>query len=426
LRLLYTTLFFIGIPLIILRLIWRGFSISAYWQRWAERFGKSPFISEDNPVIWIHAVSVGEVEACRPLVKKLRSEYPKYQLLITTMTPTGSERVKLLFEDSVSHCYLPYDLPFAINQFIDRTNPQFGIIMETEIWPNLIFLCQKRAIPLVLANARLSQRSAKAYGRFRKFIKSILQNLTLIATQGQKDRKRFQDLGADIEKIHAIGSLKYEISLPASLKEQANAMRHLWDHNRPVFVAASTHEGEEEIVINASRTIRAKFPDLLLIIVPRHPQRFDRVAALASKSGFKILRRSEQRPCPADVQILIVDTMGELPLFYAASDVAFVGGSLVARGGHNILEPAALGRAIVTGSHYFNFNEITNDFLAAKAAIKVDDTQSLADTTITLLQNPQQRAQMGEAALQLIAGSQNASTHLINLIKYNITHHAPE
>lgn len=425
-RLFYTSLFFIAIPLIILRLIWRGFSANAYWHRWSERFGNSPIVSEDAAIIWLHAVSVGEVEACRPLVKQLRIEYPEHQLLITTMTPTGSERVKLLFEESVLHCYLPYDLPFAISRFLNRTKPQFGIIMETEIWPNLIFCCQQREIPLVLANARLSERSAKGYARFPKFIKETLQSLPLIAAQGQEDRQRFQQLGANIENVHAIGNLKYEITLPASLTEQADAMRHIWDRNRPVWVAASTHEGEEEMVINASRQVRAPFPDLLLIIVPRHPQRFDRVAALAGKAGFKTLRRSDQQACPADVQILVVDTMGELPLFYAASDVAFVGGSLVPHGGHNVLEPAALGRAIITGPHYFNFNEITTDFIAAEAVIEVNDTQSLADTTIKLLQNPQQRAQMGEAALQLIAASQHASTHLINLIKYNITHHAPE
>jgi 3-deoxy-D-manno-octulosonic-acid transferase len=423
LKILYTTLFFVCIPLLIVRLIWRGFSTPAYWQRWAERFGFGSNFNHDAPIIWIHAVSVGEVEACRPLVKQLQTEFPSHKLLITTMTPTGSERVKLLFENSVFHCYLPYDLPFAIQRFLNRTNPEFGIIMETEIWPNLLLCCQKRNIPLVLANARLSERSAKGYARFAQFIKTILHSLPLIAAQSQDDRQRFIELGAKSENVHAIGNLKYEMTLPASLTEQADAMRHIWGRNRPVWVAASTHDGEEEMVINASRQVRAHFPDLLLIIVPRHPQRFDRVATLANKAGFKTLRRSEQQACPADVQILIVDTMGELPLFYAASDVAFVGGSLVPHGGHNILEPAALGRAIVTGPHYFNFNEITTDFLAAKAVIEVSDTQSLAETTIELLQNPQQRAQMGEAARQLIASSQQASTHLINLIKFNITHH---
>lgn len=419
-KLLYTTLFTLGIPFIILRLIWRGFRAPAYWQRWPERFGASPTLLQ-KPVIWIHAVSVGEVEACRPIVKALQTEYPEHQLLITTMTPTGSARVKLLFSDSVAHCYLPYDLPFAIKRFLNRTKPQFGIIMETEIWPNLLSTCHQSAIPLVLANARLSERSAKGYARFPSFIRSVLNDLSLIAAQGPDDKKRFQHLGAENKKVHAIGNLKYEINLPASLKEQASAMRNMWDNNRPVLVAASTHEGEEEMLLNAARHIRAHFADLLLIIVPRHPERFDRVAALAQKSGVKTLRRSENRPCPSDVQVLIVDTMGELPLFYAASDVSFVGGSLVPHGGHNLLEPAILGRAVVTGPHFFNFNEITKQFLAADAALLVNDTEELAKTVITLLQNSEQRAQMTEAGLKLIANSQGASTRLVNLIKHNIT-----
>ncbi|NQY25882.1 MAG: lipid IV(A) 3-deoxy-D-manno-octulosonic acid transferase [Piscirickettsiaceae bacterium] len=423
-RLFYTSLFFISLPFIILRLIWRGFRAPAYWRRWSERFGSSPDLSNQTATIWIHAVSVGEVEACRPLVNALKLEFPNHQLLITTMTPTGSERVKLLFADSVAHCYLPYDLPFAIKRFLARTQPQFGIIMETEIWPNLLLTCEQKNIPLVLANARMSERSAKGYARLPGFTKTILQSLNLIAAQGQQDRKRFQELGANIQRIHAIGNLKYEISLPASLKEQAEAMRNMWDNNRPVWVAASTHEGEDEIILNASRQIRAKFPDLLLIIVPRHPERFDRVTALTQRAGFKTLRRSEHRPCSSAVQVLVVDTMGELPLFYAASDVAFVGGSLVPHGGHNLLEPAALGRAVITGPHYFNFNEITKQFLNADAAIEVTDTQSLADTVITLLENAQQRAQMGEAGLQLIANSQGASKRLVNLINHHIIRHA--
>lgn len=423
-RILYTTLFFIGLPLIILRLIWRGFRAPAYWRRWSERFGSSPILSEQSPIIWIHAVSVGEVEASRPIIKTLQTEYPEYQILLTTMTPTGSERVKLLFADTVTHCYLPYDLPFAINRFLKRTHPKFGIIMETEIWPNLLLKCQKMMIPLVLANARMSERSAKGYARFPKFTKTILRSVQLIATQGQDDRQRFQQLGADIKKTHAIGNLKYEISLPASLTEQAAAMRDIWDINRPVWVAASTHDGEEEIILNASRQVRSLFPNLLLIIVPRHPERFDRVTALTQRAGFKTLRRSEHRPCSSDIEILVVDTMGELPLFYAASDVAFVGGSLVPHGGHNLLEPAALGRAVITGPHFFNFNEITKQFLQADAAIQVTDTTELAKTVIELLQNAQQRAQMGEAGLHLIANSQGASTRLVNLIKHHIVSHA--
>jgi 3-deoxy-D-manno-octulosonic-acid transferase len=424
LKLLYTLLFYIALPFILMRLLWRGIRAPSYWQRWPERFGHSPLLNDQQAVIWIHAVSVGEVEATRPLIKTLFAEYPQHQIIITTMTPTGSERVKLLYGDSVMHCYIPYDVSFAVQRFLKRTHPQFGIIMETEIWPTMLLSCQRLNIPLVLANARMSERSAKSYARFANFTKTILQSLQFIAAQSDADRQRFKHLGADIKKVHAIGNLKYEISLPTSLEEQAIAMRNLWDNHRPIWVAASTHEGEEAIILNASRQVRAACPELLLIIVPRHPERFDRVTALSQRAGFKTLRRSEHRPCPSDVQVLVVDTMGELPLFYAASDVAFVGGSLVPIGGHNILEPAALARPIITGPHYFNFNEITQQFLNADAAIQINDTEQLAETVIKLLQNSPQRAQMGDAALQLMANSQGASKRLVNLIKRHITHHA--
>ena len=421
---LYTALFTLGIPLLILRLLWRGFRSPAYWHRWPERFGTSPVLSPDRSVIWIHAVSVGEVEACRPLVKAFQSEYADHQILITTMTPTGSARVTLLFADSVAHCYLPYDLPFAIQRFIDKTHPQFAVIMETEIWPNLISCCQQKEIPVVLANARLSARSAKAYARVAALTKSVLQQLTFIAAQNADDKERFQQLGANHKNVHIMGNLKYEMDLPVDLREQGSTLRSMWGANRPVLIAASTHEGEEEMMLNAAKQIRSLFPDLLLIIVPRHPERFDRVAALVQRSGVKTFRRSEHQPCCSDVQALVIDTMGELPLFYAASDIAFVGGSLVPHGGHNLLEAAILGRAVITGPHFFNFHEITSQFLQAQAAVKVLNTEELAQICIHLFQNSQQRAAMGETGLQLIANSQGACTRLVNLIKHYVIRYA--
>lgn len=422
LKFFYTSVFFLALPLILLRLIWRGLRSPAYFKRWGERFGSGPTLTTDKSVIWIHAVSVGEVEASRPLIKSLQHDFPEHQILITTMTPTGSERVKLVFADSVAHCYLPYDLPFAIKRFLKASRPEFGIIMETEIWPNLITLCAEQNIKLVLANARMSERSQKGYQRFSTLTHQVLQSLSFIAAQTEQDRQRFVTLGADIKNVHAIGNLKYEVSLPASLMEQAESMRSMWNVNRPVLIAASTHEGEEELVLNASRQIRAQYPSLLLIVVPRHPERFDRVTALSQRAGFKTLRRSEHRPCSSDVQVLVVDTMGELPLFYGTSDVAFVGGSLMPHGGHNLLEPAALGRAVITGPHYFNFNEITKQFLKAGAAIEVSGSASLAETAIDLFQNSQKRAEMGEAGLKLIVNSQGASMRLSNLIKRHILH----
>lgn len=419
LRVLYSAIFILAIPFILLRLIWRGSRASAYFKRWDERFGLKAAPISDKPLIWVHAVSVGEVEAARPLIESLQQGYADHQLLITTMTPTGSARVISLYGEQVLHCYLPYDLPFAVKRFLKSANPSLGIIMETELWPNLIHYCDALDIPLVLANARLSARSAAGYQRIARLTRTMLQQFSLIAAQSQDDRQRLIALGADKDSVHAVGNLKFEIALPASLNEEAEALRAIWG-NRPVFIAASTHEGEDEIILNASRQIRAEFPDLLLILVPRHPERFDKVAALSQRSGFKILRRSDNGMCTREVQVLVIDSMGELPLFYGTADIAFVGGSLVPRGGHNLLEPAALGRAVLIGPYYFNFNEISRQFLDAGAAVQIEGETSLASTVIDLLKNPQQRADMGLAGQTLIQHSQGASKRLLNLIKRHI------
>lgn len=418
-RVFYSIIFALAIPFILLRLIWRGSRASAYFKRWDERFGIKPAPSSEKPVIWLHAVSVGEAEAARPLVTALQQAYSDHHILITTMTPTGSARVSQLYGDAVLHCYLPYDLPFAVKRFLKTAKPSVGIIMETELWPNLIHYSAELDIPLVLANARLSARSAAGYKRIASLTKHMLQHFSVIAAQSQSDRQRLIDLGADKTKVHAVGNLKFEISLPASVIEQAEAMRSAWG-NRPVLIAASTHEGEDEIILNASRRIRAHFPELLLILVPRHPERFDRVAALSQRSGFKILRRSENGMCTKAIQVLVVDTMGELPLFYGTSDIAFVGGSLVPRGGHNLLEPAALARPVLIGPHYFNFSEISQQFLEADAAIKIESSETLAESVIDLLSYPQKRAAMGEAGQKLIEQSKGASQRLLNLIKRHI------
>lgn len=419
LRIIYTIIFTLAVPLILLRLIWRGRSAPAYFKRWNERFALQKVIAPKEPVIWIHAVSVGETEASAPLVESLLLSYPNHRILITTMTPTGSERVHQRYGDKVRHCYLPYDLPFSVNRFLAQWRPVLGIIMETELWPNLLHYCQQKDIPLVLANARLSARSANSYQRISTLTRQMLQSFRLIAAQSQDDRQRLIELGANKQHVHAAGNLKFEINLPASAAEQAEALRASWG-DRPVFIAASTHEGEDEIILNATRRIRASIPQLLLILVPRHPERFDRVAALSQKAGYKILRRSDNGMCTREIQVLVVDTMGELPLFYATCDIAFVGGSLVPTGGHNVLEPAALGKAVLIGPYHFNFNEISKQFLNANAAIEVHNSEQLADTVINLLQSPQKRAQMGETGQQLIKLSQGASQRVMNLIKRHI------
>lgn len=420
-RHIYSLIFFLALPVILLRLCWRGLRAPAYFKRWSERFGLPATAAPDHSVIWIHAVSVGEVEACRPLVKGLQTHYPDHQILITTMTPTGSARVKALFHEQVLHCYLPYDLPFAVKRFLKFYRPVMGILMETELWPNLIAGCRRASVPLIMANARLSERSARGYQRIRQLTREMFDGLTLVATQTQTDRERFRRLGMPADKVHAVGNLKFELSLPASLTEQAEATRAMWG-NRPVWIAASTHEGEEEQILNAARRVRSAVPNVLLILVPRHPERFDRVAALSRRSGYRTLRRSEGKPCSSAVEVLVVDTMGELPVFYGCSDLALIGGSLIPHGGHNLLEPAALGRAVITGPHYFNFAEVTRQFIDHGAAVEVADKEALADKVIELFGNPQQRALMGEAGLDLIARNQGASKRLINLINRHIQH----
>ena len=420
-KVLYSTLFYLALPFILIRLIWRGFKAPAYFKRWNERFGHIPPRASKQNLIWVHAVSVGEVEACRPLIKGLQDRYPEHQILITTMTPTGSARVESLFAENVLHVYLPYDLPFAIRGFLDAMQPQFGIIMETELWPNLILICAERSIPIAVANARLSARSARGYLKVAKLTRQMLQNIPLIAAQSHSDRDRFVQLGAHKDKVHAVGNLKYEISLPASIIERAESIRALWG-NRPVFIAASTHEGEEEQILDAARKIRGQFRDLLLIIVPRHPERFDRVTALCRRSGLNTLRRSDGKPCSSQVQALVVDSMGELSVFYGTADVAFVGGSLINHGGHHIFEPAALSRPVITGPHYFNFLEITRQFLEHHAAIEVKNTDQLADSVIELLKDPQRRTEMGDAGKHLIEQSKGASQRLLNLIDVHISH----
>ena len=417
----YSLLFYLALPFILLRLIWRGIKAPDYFKRWNERFGCIATRESTVPLIWVHAVSVGEVEACRPLVSGLQQRYPAHQILITTMTPTGSSRVKSLFAETVLHVYLPYDLPFAINRFLRAMRPQFGVIMETELWPNLIISCAEHKIPVVIANARLSARSTRGYQKLSKLTRQMLQSIPLIATQTQTDREHFLQLGANKATVHAVGNLKYEIALPASTMERAESMRSLWG-SRPVLIAASTHEGEEEQVLDATRKIRSQFKDLLLILVPRHPERFDRVAALSRKTGLTTLRRSEGKPCHSQIQVLVVDTMGELPFFYGAADVAFIGGTLVPHGGHNLLEAAALSRPIITGPHYFNFLEVTQQFLQQGAAMEVSNSEQLADSVIALLSTPQQRAEMGEAGKKLIEQSKGASKRLLNLIDIHICH----
>lgn len=419
LRSLYSLVFYLLTPLLVLRLLWRGCRAPAYFLRWRERFGIAlPQLGER--VIWIHAVSVGEVQASLPLARALLSYYPNHTLLLTTMTPTGAAQVKKSLGNQVAHCYLPYDLPDAVARFLERVRPQLGLILETELWPNLLRQCHRREIPVMLVNARLSKRSARGYFRLGALTRDMLSKLTFIAAQGRTDAKRFIALGARREQVQVVGNLKFELKLPANLLSQAMTLRRHWGEQRPLWVAASTHEGEEEQVLIAFKQVQQACPDILLLLAPRHPERFRRVYSLCQQQGFITQRRSVQGVWNPATEIFLVDTMGELPLFFAASDIAFMGGSLVSVGGHNPLEPAALARAIILGPHMFNFTEISQRLLAAGAALQIKTPQELAQAVLCYLEEPQLRTKAGKAGQQIIAQNQGATTKLLQLIQRRI------
>ncbi|HSC83364.1 MAG TPA: lipid IV(A) 3-deoxy-D-manno-octulosonic acid transferase, partial [Pseudomonas sp.] len=357
-RRLYTLILHLALPLICLRLLWRAWRAPAYGRRIGERFafGLGAFAPGG---IWVHAVSLGESIAAAPLIRELLARYPHLPITVTSMTPTGSERIQALFGSRIQHCYLPYDLPWACKRFLCKVQPQLAVIMETELWPNHIHQCAMRGVPVVLANARLSERSARGYARFTKLTAPMLGELSLIAVQSEAEAERFRQLGARPDCVEVTGSIKFDLSVDPQLQQRATALRAEWGATaRPLWIAASTHAGEDEIILAAHRQLLQQFPQALLILVPRHPERFASVFELCTREGFGTVRRSLGVAVTAETQVLLGDTLGELLFLYALADLAFVGGSLVANGGHNLLEPAALGKPLLSGPHLFNFLEI--------------------------------------------------------------------
>jgi 3-deoxy-D-manno-octulosonic-acid transferase len=417
-RSLYTLLFHLGLPLVAGRLAWRAWQAPAYAKRIGERFALGlPPLKPGG--IWLHAVSVGESIAAAPLVRELLARYPQLPITISCMTPTGSERIQALFggpeyAGRVQHCYLPYDLPWAAARFLDRVQPRLAVIMETELWPNHIHQCAKRGIPVALANARLSERSARGYARFAKLTAPMLAELSLIAVQTATEAERFRNLGARAECVEVTGSIKFDLSIDPELLSRAAALRGQWQaESRPVWIAASTHAGEDEIVLAAHRQLLKQSPDALLILVPRHPERFGSVFELCQRQGFSTRRRSSGEPVLAGDQVLLGDTMGELLFLYALADTAFVGGSLVASGGHNLLEPAALGRPVLSGPHLFNFLEIAAQLREAGALREVTDAGDLAQQIEQLWRAPEAAQTMRAAGLAVMQANQGALARLL-------------
>ena len=414
-RLLYNLLIRIAAPIAFGVHLWRGVRDPAYRDRLGERFGFGAPL--ESPSIWVHAVSVGEVQAAAPLVRALLAQHPGLPLVLTTVTPTGAARAQALFGSTVVHRYVPYDLPGAVRRFFDRVRPQLAVILETELWPNLYAECGERGVPLVLASARVSPRSVRRYRRLVPLFKATLAHGIVIGAQSEADAERFRSIGANPDRTHVTGNIKFDFELRGEVRGQGQLWRHANAAGRPVWVAGSTHEGEEEVIIEAHQRLRERCPDALLVLVPRHPKRFDSVRALLERRGVEhVLRSAGTRIGPATA-VMLGDTMGELMMFYAAADVAFVAGSLVPIGGHNLLEPASLGVPILVGPHNFNAEDIHQMMRTAGAVRGVQDARSLADALQELFADPVLRQHMGDCGRAVLDANRGALASLLALVE---------
>lgn len=416
-RLFYSLILYIAQPFLLLFMLIRSLKAVEYRQRWGERYGFYSNVKVPKAQgILIHAASVGEVIAATPLIKALLQQYPQLHITITTMTPTGSARVKAAFGEQVSHIYLPFDLPDAVSRFLTFVQPKLCIVIETELWANLIHQCHQREIPLVIANARLSARSAQRYGKLTGFLQPILNKISLIAAQDNISGQRYQDIGYQ-GNLQITGNLKYDLNLSEELQQRVVQFKQQL-HNRPVWIAASTHEGEDEIILTSHRTLLATHPDLLLILVPRHPERFAKVAELIEKQGLSYSRRSENNIAAESDQVLLGDTMGELMFLYGLSDIAFVGGSLIPRGGHNPLEPLAFQLPVICGKYTFNFSEIFAQLKAVQGFIEIEENPTaLANAVESLLQSVEYPSQIGTAGFNVLRANQGALSKLLTLLQ---------
>ena len=382
-RTAYTAIFYLLIPFILLRLFWRGIKAPAYRQRWRERFGYygKPF-SKD--VIWFHAVSVGEAEAVFPLVRRFQQQFSQEILLITTTTPTGSARVRAVLGETVEHVYLPYDIPSVVGRFMHSFKPKIAVIMETEIWPNLFTYCGKNGIPLYVINARLSEKSTRGYQKIAPLIHPVIANVKQVVAQTQADAERFVAIGAKPEQVVVMGNIKFDLVIPDDIIKKGKQLKAEAFGGRFVWLAASTHKGEEQILLDVYNELKPKIPELLLLIVPRHPERFAEVSALCIQGNLTVVTRSSNRLCGLDTDIYLADTMGELKMLYAAADVAFVGGSMVPVGGHNLLEPAVVGVPVLFGPYMANFKEIANKVIVHKAAIQCQEKADISTAILSV------------------------------------------
>jgi 3-deoxy-D-manno-octulosonic-acid transferase len=411
-RRLYSLLIYLAVPFAFAAVLWRGLRARGYWQAPGERFGWGR--ASANGSIWLHAVSLGEVSAAAPLVRALKTRYPQHPMVLTTATPTGRARARALFGDTVDVRFLPYDMPGAVARFLDRIRPRLGIIMETELWPNLFSECERRGVPLLLANARLSAKSVARYRRFGSLARGIFSATTMIAAQTREDAERFIAIGAKSAATCVVGNIKFDVDTGTGASGVGRELRGSVGGARPLWIAGSTHAGEEEQVLAAHEELPA---DALLLLVPRHPDRFESVGELLNQRGVKFVRRSARLAPDAATRVLLVDTVGELATLYAAADAAFVGGSLVPIGGHNLLEPAALGLPVLTGPSHANGEEIARLLLAEGAALEVRDARELAAALRRLLADSQERRRMGDIGRRIVESNRGSVARLLELIE---------
>ena len=419
-RAIYNFVFYLLLPVIVLRLLWRALVLPApaYAKRWDERLGFVDLAHanrNEQRWIWVHAASVGESVAISPLVSRLRAQQPDWGIVVTTMTPTGSERIEELFGSDVCHVYAPYDYAGAVKRFLATFKPALVILVETELWPNLVHYSKKSGAHIMVANARLSEKSYRGYQKFSALGRPMLQKIDCIAAQAAKDSERFRRLGVAEQALHVTGSMKFDVSLPDNLPALTAAMAQRIEGDRSIWIAASTRDGEEEKVLTAFMQIKQQVPDVLLILVPRHPERFAPVERLCRKQSLRVIRRSSEKPVDTQTDILLGDTMGEMLVYYGLAKLAFVGGSLVNTGCQNVLEPAALGLPVLVGPSQFNFQTICEQLTEVGALRTVADENELATQVVRLLQDDPARHAMGEQGRAAVAANKGALDRIYDL-----------
>ncbi|WP_040890825.1 lipid IV(A) 3-deoxy-D-manno-octulosonic acid transferase [Vibrio ezurae] len=420
-RILYNIALIILSPVLLYTLLKSKNGKPSVGSRWTEYFGSCSALVGKKP-IWIHTVSVGETIAATPLIRAIKAKYPDQDILITTTTTTGAEQAAKL-DDIAEHRFMPIDFSWCVSRFLKTANPKCMLIMETELWPNTLQAVANSNIPISVINARLSERSCQRYRQFQSVFNLISQNLDQILCQHQADAERFKSLGILPEKSSVTGSLKFDISIPNTVHENALTLRHQLGINRPVWVAASTHEGEDVILYDAHQKLLQAYPEALLILVPRHPERFEGVAKFGEEYGFNVVRRTHENKIDSTTQVYLGDTMGEMLTFISAADICFMAGSLIGDkvGGHNVLEPAALGKPILNGPSFFNFKEITHQLIKEQALVICHSADEINHQLVRLLSDSTLSEQMGENALKVVAQNQGAVAKTLEALSSVIT-----